>query len=183
MLHINDLSHRIDGRLLFDQATLFLPAKTRMGLVGRNGTGKSTLFRLILGDQSPDDGSVSVQPGARIGTVAQEAPAGQTSVMDFVLAADLERTALLAEAETATDPHRIADIQTRLADIDAHSAEARAGAILNGLGFNTQDQARACAEFSGGWRMRVAMAARLGSRSASLATPSRKTLQSDSKPK
>ena len=81
--------------------------------------------------------------GARIGTVAQEAPAGQTSVMDFVLAADLERTALLAEAETATDPHRIADIQTRLADIDAHSAEARAGAILNGLGFNTQDQARA----------------------------------------
>ncbi len=161
MLHINDLSHRIDGRLLFDQATLFLPAKTRMGLVGRNGTGKSTLFRLILGDQSPDDGSVSVQPGARIGTVAQEAPAGQTSVMDFVLAADLERTALLAEAETATDPHRIADIQTRLADIDAHSAEARAGAILNGLGFNTQDQARACAEFSGGWRMRVAMAATL----------------------
>ncbi|VXC59040.1 Glycosyl transferase family 1 [Oceanicaulis sp. 350] len=161
MLHINDLSHRIDGRLLFDQATLFLPAKTRMGLVGRNGTGKSTLFRLILGDATPDDGSVSLQPGARIGTVAQEAPAGQTPVMDFVLAADLERTALLAEAETATDPHRIADIQTRLADIDAHSAEARAGAILNGLGFSATDQGRACAEFSGGWRMRVAMAATL----------------------
>ena len=161
MLHINDLTHRVSGRVLFDQATLFLPAKTRMGLVGRNGTGKSTLFRLILGDLSPDDGAVSVQPGARVGTVEQEAPAGSISVMDYVLAADAERSALLVEAETATDPHRIAEIQTRLADIDAHSAEARAGAILNGLGFTTTDQARACAEFSGGWRMRVAMAATL----------------------
>jgi len=161
MLHINDLTHRIEGRVLFDQATLFVPAKTRMGLVGRNGTGKSTLFRLILGDQSPDDGSVSLQPGARVGTVEQEAPAGAISVMDYVLQADLERTALLAEAETATDPHRIAEIQTRLADIDAHSAEARAGAILHGLGFSNTDQGRACKEFSGGWRMRVAMAATL----------------------
>lgn len=161
MLHINDLTHRIEGRVLFDQATLYLPAKTRMGLVGRNGTGKSTLFKLILGDLSADDGSVSIQPGARIGTVAQEAPAGPTPVMDFVLAADRERAALMAEAETAADPHRIAEIQTRLADIDAHSAEARAGTILNGLGFSTQDQSRACAEFSGGWRMRVAMAATL----------------------
>lgn len=161
MLHVNDLTHRIQGRLLFDQATLFLPAKTRMGLVGRNGTGKSTLFRLILGDASPESGEVRVQPGARIGTIAQEAPAGRTSVMDFVLAADVERAALMAEAETASDPHRIADIQTRLADIDAHSAEARAGAILNGLGFDIAAQGRACAEFSGGWRMRVAMAATL----------------------
>ncbi|MGY6627733.1 MAG: ATP-binding cassette domain-containing protein [Oceanicaulis sp.] len=161
MLHVNDLTHRIQGRLLFDQATLFLPAKTRMGLVGRNGTGKSTLFRLILGDASPESGEVRVQPGARIGTIAQEAPAGRTSVMDFVLAADLERAALMAEAETASEPNRIAEIQTRLADIDAHSAEARAGAILNGLGFDTAAQGRACAEFSGGWRMRVAMAATL----------------------
>ena len=161
MLHINDLTHRIDGRLLFDQATLFVPAKTRMGLVGRNGTGKSTLFRLILGEQAPDDGAVSLQPGARVGTVEQEAPAGSISVMDYVLQADKERTALLSEAETATDPHRIAEIQTRLADIDAHSAEARAGAILHGLGFSNTDRARACAEFSGGWRMRVAMAATL----------------------
>jgi ATP-binding cassette, subfamily F, member 3 len=161
MLHINDLTHRIQGRVLFDQATLYVPAKTRMGLVGRNGTGKSTLFRLILGDIAPDDGAVRVQPGARVGTVEQEAPAGPTAVMDYVLAADKERTALLAEAETATEPNRIAEIQTRLADIDAHSAEARAGAILNGLGFSTVDQARACSEFSGGWRMRVAMAATL----------------------
>ena len=161
MLHINDLTHRIEGRVLFDAATLYLPAKTRMGLVGRNGTGKSTLFRLILGDAHPDDGEVRVQPGARVGTVEQEAPAGSTSVMDYVLQADKERTALMAEAETATDPHRIAEIQTRLADIDAHSAEARAGAILHGLGFPIADQARACSEFSGGWRMRVAMAATL----------------------
>ena len=161
MLHVNDLTHRIQGRLLFDQATLFLPAKTRMGLVGRNGTGKSTLFRLILGDATPESGEVRVQPGARIGTIAQEAPAGRTSVMDFVLAADRERAALMTEAETATDPNRIAEVQTRLADIDAHSAEARAGSILNGLGFDTAAQARACAEFSGGWRMRVAMAATL----------------------
>jgi len=161
MLHVNDLTHRIQGRRLFDQATLYLPAKTRMGLVGRNGTGKSTLFRLILGDLTPDDGAVRVQPGARVGAIEQEAPAGRDSVMDYVLAADAEREALLAEAETASDPDRIAEIQTRLADIGAHSAEARAGAILHGLGFSASGQARPCAEFSGGWRMRVAMAATL----------------------
>ncbi|MFW6299889.1 MAG: ATP-binding cassette domain-containing protein, partial [Oceanicaulis sp.] len=102
MLHINDLTHRIEGRVLFDSATLYVPAKTRMGLVGRNGTGKSTLFRLILGDAHPDDGEVRVQPGARVGTVEQEAPAGSTTVMDYVLRADTEREALLADAETAT---------------------------------------------------------------------------------
>jgi ATP-binding cassette subfamily F protein 3 len=161
MLHVNDLTHRIEGRVLFESATLYVPAKTRMGLVGRNGTGKSTLFRLILGDIHPDDGDVRVQAGARVGTVEQEAPAGATAVMDYVLKADAERHALLAEAETATDPNRIAEIQTRLADIDAHSAEARAGAILHGLGFTPDGMARACAEFSGGWRMRVAMAATL----------------------
>ena len=161
MLHVNDLTHRIEGRVLFDAATLYVPAKTRIGLVGRNGTGKSTLFRLILGDASPDDGEVRVQAGARVGTIEQEAPAGSTPVMDYVLAADRERAGLLAEAETATEPNRIAEVQTRLADIDAHSAEARAGTILNGLGFSSADQQRACAEFSGGWRMRVAMAATL----------------------
>ncbi|TGY89862.1 ATP-binding cassette domain-containing protein [Marinicauda algicola] len=161
MLHVNDLTHRIEGRVLFDQATLYLPAKAKYGLVGRNGTGKSTLFRLIRGEASPDDGEVFVQPGARLGSVAQEAPGGPVTVMDYVLAADTERTALLEEAETATDPNRIAEIQTRLADIDAHSAEARAGAILHGLGFSAAAQQRRCAEFSGGWRMRVALAATL----------------------
>ncbi|WP_203293443.1 ABC-F family ATP-binding cassette domain-containing protein [Maricaulis parjimensis] len=164
MLHVNDLTYRIEGRMLFDQATLFLPAKTRMGLVGRNGTGKSTLFRLIRGEIQPETGDTRVQKGARIGWVAQEAPGGDESLMDVVLAADTERAALLVEAETATDPHRIAEIQTRLADIESHTAEARAGSILSGLGFTGEEQRRPCREFSGGWRMRVALAATLFAR-------------------
>ena len=164
MLHVNDLTYRIEGRMLFDQATLFLPAKGKMGLIGRNGTGKSTLFRLIRGEISAESGDVRVQKGAKLGWVAQEAPGGDDSLIDVVLAADLERTALLEEAETATEPNRIAEIQTRLADIESHSAEARAGSILAGLGFSGTDQRRACREFSGGWRMRVALAATLFAR-------------------
>lgn len=164
MLHVNDLTYRIEGRMLFDQATLFLPAKGKMGLIGRNGTGKSTLFRLIRGEISAESGDVRVQKGAKLGWVAQEAPGGDDTLIDVVLAADLERTALLEEAETATDPNRIAEIQTRLADIESHSAEARAGSILAGLGFSGTDQRRACREFSGGWRMRVALAATLFAR-------------------
>jgi len=161
MLHVNDLTYRIEGRMLFDAATFALPAKAKAGLVGRNGTGKSTLFRLIRGEISPETGSVSVHPLARVGSVEQEAPGGPTSVLDFVLEADTERAALLARAETETDPHAIAEIQTRLADIDAHSAEARAASILAGLGFAPADQARPCGDFSGGWRMRAALAATL----------------------
>ncbi|MFT6662633.1 MAG: ATP-binding cassette subfamily F protein 3 [Maricaulis maris] len=164
MLHINDLTYRIEGRMLFDQATLFLPAKTKMGLVGRNGTGKSTLFRLIRGEIASEGGDTSVQKGARVGSVAQEAPGGDDSLIDVVMAADTERAALLAEAETATEPNRIAEIQTRLADIDSHTAEARAGSILAGLGFTGEEQRRPCREFSGGWRMRVALAATLFAR-------------------
>jgi len=164
MLHVNDLTYRIEGRMLFDQATFALPAKAKMGLVGRNGTGKSTLFRLIRGEVSPETGEARIKKGARVGWVAQEAPGGDDSLIDVVLAADLERADLLAEAETATDPHRIAEIQTRLADIEAHSAEARAGSILSGLGFSGEDQRRPCREFSGGWRMRVALAATLFAR-------------------
>lgn len=164
MLHINDLTYRIEGRMLFDQATLFLPAKAKMGLVGRNGTGKSTLFRLIRGEAVAESGDVRVQKGVRVGSVAQEAPGGDETLMDVVLAADTERAALLAEAETATDPDRIAEIQTRLADIESHTAEARAGSILSGLGFTGEEQQRPCREFSGGWRMRVALAATLFAR-------------------
>ncbi|MBI1233401.1 MAG: ATP-binding cassette domain-containing protein [Alphaproteobacteria bacterium] len=164
MLHVNDLTFRMEGRILIDQTSFHLPAKGKMGLVGRNGCGKSTLFRLVKGDLSPESGDVRVRPGASIGSVDQEAPGGPETLMQVVLAADRERTALLAEAETATDPHRIAEIQTRLADIDAHSAEARAGSILNGLGFTAAEQQRPCSEFSGGWRMRVALAAVLFAR-------------------
>ncbi|MEE2567199.1 ABC-F family ATP-binding cassette domain-containing protein [Hyphobacterium marinum] len=164
MLHVNDLTFRMEGRLLIDQATFHLPAKSKMGLVGRNGSGKSTLFRIIKGELSGETGSARIRKGARVGTVDQEAPGGPESLMAVVLAGDSERHALMAEAETATDPARIAEIQTRLADIEAHSAEARAGAILSGLGFTAEEQRRPCSEFSGGWRMRVALAATLFAR-------------------
>jgi ATP-binding cassette subfamily F protein 3 len=120
MLHINDLTYRVEGRLLIDHATVALPEGHKVGFVGRNGTGKSTLLKLILGELAPETGSCTVPKNARIGTVAQEAPGGSETLIEVVLAADTERASLLAEAETATDPHRIAEIQTRLADIDAH---------------------------------------------------------------
>jgi ATP-binding cassette subfamily F protein 3 len=161
MLHVNGLTHRLGARLLFDGATVALPPNGRVGFVGRNGTGKTTLLRIIMGEISPDGGSVSVPRGIRIGSVAQEAPGGPESLIEVVLAADTERSALLAEAESATDPHRIAEIQTRLADKRAHAAPARAAAILAGLGFDHEAQRRACSTFSGGWRMRVALAALL----------------------
>jgi ATP-binding cassette subfamily F protein 3 len=158
MLHINDLTYRIEGRTLFDQATAMIADGWTVGFTGRNGTGKSTLFALIRDELSADGGGISLRPGARVGGVAQEAPATSASLLDTVLAADTERAALLARAERETEPMAIAEIQTRLADIEAHSAEARAATVLSGLGFSAEDQARACAEFSGGWRMRVALA-------------------------
>ncbi|AUH64085.1 ABC-F family ATP-binding cassette domain-containing protein [Paracoccus zhejiangensis] len=158
MLRIDDISYSISGRPLFDGATATIPAGHKVGLVGPNGAGKTTLFRLIRGELSLDGGSISLPNRARIGGVAQEAPGTETSVLETVLEADEERAALLIESETATDPHRIAEIQTRLADIDAWSAEARAASILDGLGFSTADQARPSGDFSGGWRMRIALA-------------------------
>jgi ATP-binding cassette subfamily F protein 3 len=159
MLIINDLSLRIAGRLLLDHASLTLPAGTKAGLVGRNGTGKTTLFKAITGDLSSETGSVSLPKNTRIGQVAQEAPGTEEPLIEIVLKADVERAALLAEEETATDPHRIAEIHIRLADIDAHSAESRAATILAGLGFDDAAQRRPASSFSGGWRMRVALAA------------------------
>jgi ATP-binding cassette, subfamily F, member 3 len=158
MLHINDLTYRIGGRILFDRATAAIPAGHKVGFVGRNGTGKTTLLRLIMGDIAPDDGTVSWPKTAKVGGVAQEAPGGPQSLLETVLAADKERASLLAEAETASDPHRIAEIQLRLSDMGAHTAPARAAQILAGLGFDEAAQQRPCSEFSGGWRMRVALA-------------------------
>ncbi|KQV11257.1 glycosyl transferase family 1 [Rhizobium sp. Root1203] len=159
MITITDISARIAGRLLLDHASVSLPSGTKAGLVGRNGAGKSTLFRVITGDLGSETGVVSIPKNTRIGQVAQEAPGTEDALIEIVLAADKERAALVAEAETATDPHRIADIQMRLVDIDAHSAEARAAAILAGLGFDQEAQSRPASAFSGGWRMRVALAA------------------------
>ncbi|WP_144378343.1 ABC-F family ATP-binding cassette domain-containing protein [Mesorhizobium amorphae] len=159
MLIINDLSLRIAGRLLLDHASLTLPTGTKAGLVGRNGTGKTTLFKAITGDLASETGSISIPKNTRIGQVAQEAPGTEDSLLEIVLAADKERAALMEEEKTATDPNRIAEIHIRLADIDAHTAESRAATILAGLGFDEAAQARPASSFSGGWRMRVALAA------------------------
>jgi ATP-binding cassette subfamily F protein 3 len=159
MLKLSELTFLIAGRPLFQAASAQIPTGARIGVVGRNGSGKTTLFKLIRGELALDGGEISLPSRARIGGVAQEAPADNRSLLETVLAADTERAALMAEADTATDPHRIAEIQTRLIDIHAHSAEARAASILSGLGFDHAAQARASHEFSGGWRMRVALAA------------------------
>jgi ATP-binding cassette, subfamily F, member 3 len=161
MLSITDISVRIAGRLLIDHGSAQIVPGARVGLIGRNGAGKSTLFQALRGELPTETGTITIPPRWRVGSLAQEAPNGPESLIEVVLKADLERDALLREADIAHDPHRIAEIQTRLVDIDAHSAPARAAAILNGLGFSTADQARPCSEFSGGWRMRVALAATL----------------------
>lgn len=159
MLQINDLTYRLGDRLILDHADAVIPDGSRVGLVGRNGAGKTTLFKLLLGELASESGTASLPRGQRIGAVAQEAPGGPESLLDVVLAADKERAALIAEAEKTTDNLRRAEIETRLVDIDAHSAPARAASILHGLGFDAEAQARPCSSFSGGWRMRVALAA------------------------
>src|ERR1700750_2080341 len=153
MLTLTDISIRIAGRLLIDNSSAQIVPGARVGFVGRNGGRKSTLFHAIRGELPLESGSISIPPRWRIGSLAQEAPDGPESLINVVLKADLERDALLAEAEIAHDPHRIAEIQTRLVDIDAHSAPARAAAILSGLGFSTADQARPARDSSGAGAM------------------------------
>ena len=158
MLRIEDITYSVEGRPLFEGASATIPEGHKVGLVGRNGTGKTTLFRLIRGELTLEGGTIGLPARARIGGVAQEVPSSEVSLIDTVLAADTERAALLAESETATDAARIAEIQSRLADIDAWSGEARASSILRGLGFEPDQQLLPCSAFSGGWRMRVALA-------------------------
>lgn len=158
MLTISDISYAVEGRPLFEGASARIPAGHKVGLVGRNGSGKTTLFRMIRGELPLEGGEISLPERARIGGVAQEVPSSEVSLLNTVLAADTERAALMAEAEVATDATRIAEVQTRLADIDAWSAEARASSILKGLGFDDAEQQMPCSAFSGGWRMRVALA-------------------------
>jgi len=161
MLVIDQLAVRVAGRLLLEGASAHIPTGARVGLVGRNGAGKTTLFRVIAGEMAPEHGQVQQTPRGSIDRLAQEVPDGPDSLLEVVLAADRERARLLADAELATEPDRIAEIQTRLADIGAHSAPARAAEILDGLGFSHADQQRPSSEFSGGWRMRLALAATL----------------------
>ncbi|GBQ91688.1 ABC transporter ATP-binding protein [Acetobacter nitrogenifigens DSM 23921 = NBRC 105050] len=161
LLIITDLTLRIAGRTLLDHASLSIEPGRKVGLIGRNGAGKSTLLAAIAGDIAPDDGTIRLSARARMGRVKQEAPSGPASLLETVLAGDLERASLLAEAETATDGARIAEVHDRLAAIQADSAPARAGTILAGLGFDAEAQARPVSDFSGGWRMRVALATAL----------------------
>ena len=161
MLFINDLTYRIAGRLLLDQANISIAAGHRVGLVGPNGAGKSTLFKLIAGELAADGGDITLIKGASIGMVRQDLPDDETSLIDIVLAADTERAALLSEAETASDPDRIGYIYSRLEEIRAYDAPARAATILAGLGFNETAQNSPISSFSGGWRARVALAAAL----------------------
>ena len=157
MLKIQDITYAIDGRRLFENASATIPTGHKVGFVGPNGTGKTTLFRIIRGELALEGGEIELPRRAKIGGVAQEAPASDQSLIETVLAADLERASLMAD--TSQDPSRIAEVQTRLADIDAWSAEGRASSILKGLGFDEIAQKKPCADFSGGWRMRVALAA------------------------
>ncbi|MEI4470048.1 ABC-F family ATP-binding cassette domain-containing protein [Frigidibacter sp. MR17.24] len=158
MLRIADITYSVEGRPLFEGASATIPTGHKVGIVGQNGAGKTTLFKLIRGELTLEGGSITIPARAKIGGVAQEVPSSSDTLLATVLAADTERAGLMAESETATDPARIAEIQTRLADIDAWSAEGRAASILRGLGFEAEDILRPCSDFSGGWRMRVALA-------------------------
>ena len=159
MLTLQDITVRLGGHLVLDHATVSLPPRARVGVVGRNGSGKSTLLRVVSGIVQPDTGTVEVPRGTRIGYVAQDAPSGEATPFETVLAADVERARLMAEAESAHDSHRIAEIHERLTAIQAHAAPARAARILAGIGFDAAMQERPLDSLSGGWRMRVALAA------------------------
>jgi ATP-binding cassette subfamily F protein 3 len=158
MINFKDISFSIGGVSLFENSSAFVPTGHKVGIVGRNGTGKTTLFKLILKELVLDSGIIEVPKNFKIGSVAQEAPSSEETLLDTVLSADIERTKLLKDSETETDPNKIASIHVRLADIDAYSAEARASTILSGLGFTQENQNKPCSSFSGGWRMRVALA-------------------------
>jgi ATP-binding cassette subfamily F protein 3 len=161
LLNLNGITVRLGGKPIIEGASAALPSGGRVGLVGRNGAGKSTLMRVVAGMLEPDAGAVDLPKYARIGYIAQEAPSGSGSAFDHVLAADTERTDLLERSEAIGDPHDVAEAHERLNAIDAHAAPARAAKILAGLGFDEDLQKAPLDALSGGWRMRVALAALL----------------------
>ena len=151
MLEIKNLSFRIAGKSIFSSASTYIPTGSKVGVVGRNGTGKTTLFKLIENEYSPDSGVINVKKNSIVSGVSQYVPEGPETLMSVVLKADLELTSLLEEEKIARNPDRISEIQERLFHIDGYSAEARASSILRGLGFSKLDEQRSCSEFSGGW--------------------------------
>jgi ATP-binding cassette subfamily F protein 3 len=158
MINFKNISFSIGGVSLFEETSAFVPTGHKVGIVGRNGAGKTTLFKLIQKELIIDGGVIEIPRNFKVGSVAQEAPSTEETLLDTVLAADVERAELLRDSEIETDPNKIANIHIRLADIDAYSADARASSILTGLGFSQNDQKSPCSSFSGGWRMRVALA-------------------------
>ena len=158
MINFKNISFSIGGVSLLEETSAFVPTGHKVGIVGRNGAGKTTLFKLIQKELIIDGGVIEIPRNFKVGSVAQEAPSTEETLLDTVLAADFERAELLRDAEIETDPNKIANIHIRLADIDAYSADARASSILTGLGFSQNDQNSPCSSFSGGWRMRVALA-------------------------
>ncbi|HBM91253.1 MAG TPA: ABC transporter, partial [Rhodospirillaceae bacterium] len=158
MLSIQNITYRVAGRALLENVSLNIPSGHRVGLVGANGCGKSTLFKLISGELAADDGTVSLMKKATLGVVRQDFPEDGLSLLEIVLAADEERAVLLAEAETSQDMNRIGYIYERLTEINAYEAPSRAASILAGLGFDEMAQAQTITSFSGGWRARVALA-------------------------
>src|SRR6476620_8442505 len=161
MLTINAITVRLGGRAILDRATAAITPGSKVGLIGRNGAGKSTLMKVIIGQLEPDEGDIEMPRRTRLGYIAQEAPSGDATPFETVLAADVERAELMAEADTCADMHRLGDIHDRLLAIDAYGAPARASRILLGLGFDEEMQGRPLDSYSGGWKMRVALAALL----------------------
>jgi ATP-binding cassette, subfamily F, member 3 len=161
MLNLSGITVRLGGRTILDRATAALPPRSRVGLIGRNGAGKSTLMKVMIGELDPDDGGIEMPKNTKIGYIAQEAPSGSATPFETVLAADVERAALMLESETCEDPDRLGELHDRLIAIDAYAAEARAARILVGLGFDEEMQGRPLDSYSGGWKMRVALAALL----------------------
>src|SRR5690606_15734616 len=161
MSTIGNITVRLGGRTILDKASATIAPGSRVGLIGRNGAGKSTLMKVLVGELEPDEGAIEMPRRTRLGYIAQEAPSGTATPFETVLAADTERSALLDEAETCSDHDRLGDVHERLLAIDAYSAPSRAARILVGLGFDEEMQAQPLDSFSGGWKMRVALAALL----------------------
>lgn len=158
MIHIKNIRYLVSGRALFEGATARINQGHKVGLVGRNGVGKSTLLRLILDQGQLDGGEINCPAAWRIAMMEQELRSTSKTVLELVLEADKERCALLRELEGCGDGIRIAYIHERLEDIGAQSAPAKAAQILAGLGFDEAAQARPSSDFSGGWRVRMALA-------------------------